>query len=83
MSKPRNGLLQEIKSERVVSGAIPKLAVIAQQMDEQDRKDLFEALDDHTISAASISRALKRRGFQITAGSISQYRRGEIAHVIA
>lgn len=83
MSKEKIGLLQEIKTDRSVSGAIPKLKIIFGQLEEADKKDLLSALDDNSISAAAISRALKKRGFNISAGSINQYRRGEIAHVVA
>lgn len=51
-------------------------------MDEADRKELIEALDDYTIPAPTISKVLQRRGIDLDAASISKYRRGEFAHVI-
>jgi hypothetical protein len=84
MSKQNGSLLSELKSEqRSISGRVPNLIVIANQMNEQDRKDLLSALEDSTITAPMISRALKKRGFDVKPGSINQYRRGEIAHVIS
>jgi hypothetical protein len=50
-------------------------------MDETDRKELVEALDDHLIPAPAISRVLERRGIDLDASSINKYRRGEFAHV--
>lgn len=84
MSKQNGNLLSELKAEqRSISGRVPTIVSIANQMSEQDRKDLLEALNDLTITAPMISRALKKRGFNITPGSINQYRRGEIVHVIS
>jgi hypothetical protein len=84
MSKQNGSLLNDLRAEqRSVSGRIPMIVAIANQMGEQDRKDLLEALGDLTITAPMISRALKKRGFDIKPGSINQYRRGEIAHVIS
>jgi hypothetical protein len=54
---------------------------VLEGMDEADRKELVEALDDHMISAAAISRVLDRRGIDLDASSINKYRRGEFAHV--
>jgi hypothetical protein len=51
-------------------------------MDETDRKELVEALDDYTIPAPTISKVLERRGIDLDASSINKYRRGEFAHVI-
>lgn len=51
-------------------------------MDEADRKELIEALDDYTIPAPTISKVLQRRGIDLDAASINKYRRGEFAHVI-
>jgi len=51
-------------------------------MDEADRKELIEALDDYTIPAPTISKVLAKRGIDLNAAAISKYRRGEFAHVI-
>jgi len=67
----------------MVSGRTPLLIQCISQMDDTDRKELLDALDDVTISSAAISRALKRRGHNISASAIAQYRRGEIVRVIA
>jgi hypothetical protein len=50
-------------------------------LDGEDRADLLDALEDTTYSAASISRALVKRGFKVSASAINAYRRGEIVHV--
>ena len=84
MNKPvKQSLLSEIRSEKVVpSGRIPRIQRVLESMDETDRKELVEALDDHTIPAPTISRVLERRGIDLDSASIGKYRRGEFAHVI-
>ena len=83
MSKPvKQSLLNEIRSEKVVpSGRIPRIQRVLESMDDADRKELVEALDDHLIPAPAISRVLERRGIDLDASSINKYRRGEFAHV--
>jgi hypothetical protein len=84
LSKPaKQSLLNEIRSERTVqSGRIPKIKRVLDGMDEADRKELVEALDDYLVPAPAISRVLERRGIDLDAASINKYRRGEFAHVI-
>lgn len=74
-------LLQEIKNSSSVTGKIPLLLHILNQLEEQDKNDLLDALNDHTISAPAISRALEKRGHRISNGSINSYRRGDLIHV--
>lgn len=82
MNKPKENLLNEIKSEQVVRGGIrPAIIVAIEKLGDQDRADLLDALEDKTYSAASISRALVKRGFKVSASAINAYRRGEIVHV--
>ena len=84
MNKPvKQSLLSEIRSEKTVpSGRIPRIQRVLEGMDEADRKELIEALDDYTIPAPTISKVLQRRGIDLDSSSISKYRRGEFAHVI-
>lgn len=84
MSKPaKQSLLSEIRSERnVPSGRTPKIKRVLDGMDETDRKELVEALDDPLVPAPAISRVLERRGIDLDSSSINKYRRGEFAHVI-
>ena len=82
MNKPKENLLNEIKSEQVVRGGIrPALIIAIERLDGEDRADLLDALHDETYSGASISRALINRGFKVSAAAINSYRRGEIVHV--
>ena len=84
MNKPvKQSLLSEIRSEKVIhSGRIPRIQRVLESMDETDRKELVEALDDPLVPAPAISRVLERRGIDLDASSINKYRRGEFAHVI-
>lgn len=74
-------LMEEIKSSSSVSGRIPMLLQIINKLETQDKADLLAALNDYTISAPAISRALENRGHRISVGSINAYRRGELIHV--
>jgi hypothetical protein len=84
LNKPvKQSLLSEIRSEESTpSGRIPRIQRVFESMDETDRKELVEALDDYTIPAPTISKVLKRRGIDLDASSINKYRRGGFAHVI-
>lgn len=74
-------LMEEIKKSKSVSGRMPMLLQIINKLDAQDKADLLAALNDYTISAPAISRALENRGHRISVGSITAYRRGELIHV--
>ena len=84
MNKPvKQSLLSEIRSEESTpSGRVPRIVRVLEGMDETDRKELVEALDDYAIPAPTISRVLERRGIDLDSSSINKYRRGEFAHVI-
>jgi len=77
----KQSLLEEIKNSSSVSGRIPMLLQIIDKLETQDKADLLAALNDYTISAPAISRALENRGHRISVGSINAYRRGELIHV--
>ena len=83
MSKPaKQSLLNEIRSERqATSGRYPQILRVLDSLDEKEREDLLEAINDYSISASTISRVLARRGIELSVSSISKYRRGEFAHV--
>jgi len=68
-------LLKEIRDTPPVRGGLPKkIDIILEQLDEQDRKDLLDALNDHTIQETTIYRVLKKRGFDIGRKCINRYR---------
>lgn len=83
MSKPKPRLLEEIKADRPPSGRTPLLIQVAHKLEPEDRKDLWAVLGDPTVTSSAISRALKKRGHNISAGAIAQFRRGEIVHEFA
>ena len=83
MSKAKSSLLEEVRADRVPSGRTPILIQVASRMEANERKELLEAINDSSISAAAISRALKRRGYTISPAAINQFRRGEIVHEFA
>ena len=68
-------LLKEICDTPAVRGGSPKkIDIILEQLDEQDRQDLLDAINDHTIQATTITRVLKKRGFDIGRKCINRYR---------
>ena len=68
-------LLDEIKQTSIRVGKPPrKLDLILEQLNKQDRSDLLEAINDHSISPSVISRVLCNKGFQITRGAVQRYR---------
>ena len=77
----KQSLLEEIRSSTSITGRIPILLQIINKLDTQDKADLLNALNDYTISAPAISRALENHGHRISVGSITAYRRGELIHV--
>ena len=68
-------LLEEIKETSTRVGKPPrKIDLVLEKLNKQDRADLLEAINDHSISPSVISRVLCNKGFQITRGSVQRYR---------
>ena len=68
-------LLDEIKQTSIRVGKPPrKIDLILEQLNKQDRTDLLEAINDHSISPSVISRVLSSKGFEITRSAIQRYR---------
>jgi hypothetical protein len=75
-------LFNEISQERTSQGNKSRILEILEVLSPEDRKDLLKALDDHSIPASSISKALARHGHKLAINVISRYRRGELTTVI-
>ena len=71
-------LFDEIKEQKSKQGNRSRIAEILDSMPEPDRKDLLKALDDHSIPASNISKALLKHGHKLAINVISRYRRGEL-----
>jgi len=68
-------LLEEIKQTSIRVGKPPrKIDLILEQLNKQDRADLLEAINDHSISPSVISRVLHNKGFEVTRGAVQRYR---------
>lgn len=80
MSKTKGSLLTEIKEAQGISGRKPLIFSIAEELPDEDRDDFWAAINDHSISAGAISRALANRGIRLTAASVATYRRKEYSH---
>ena len=50
------------------------IEVIAEQLEEKDKKIFYDALNDPEWSGAALSKALKDRGIQLSPSAIHRYR---------
>lgn len=71
-------LFDDIKKEQVPGGNRSRIAEILDDLSKEDRKDFIEALNDHSIPASNISKAMAKRGYKLAINVISRYRRGEL-----
>ena len=65
----------EVKQETRASGVPCRLCVLVEQFDEKTRKEVQEVLTDISWNAEAISRAMKRRGWEIRADTVRKHRR--------
>jgi hypothetical protein len=75
-------LFEDIKKETSKRGTKSRIQEILDALPADERKDLIKALDDHSIPASNISKALAKRGHKLAINVISRYRRGELVTVI-
>jgi hypothetical protein len=75
-------LFEDIKSEQSRRGTRSRIAEIYELLPDDERKDFIKALDDHSIPASNISKAMAKRGHKLAINVISRYRRGELTTVI-
>jgi hypothetical protein len=71
-------LFDDIKKSHSRKGTKSRIAEILEALPADERKDLLKALDDHSIPASNITKALEKRGFKLAGNVISRYRRGEL-----
>lgn len=72
------GLLDEIASEPSRrSGKTCTVTLILESLNEKDRADLQQAIDDLLINGTNISRVLERRGINLPPSAIGRHRRGD------
>ena len=72
-------LFDDISNEQSKKGNRSRIAEILDTLPADEKKDLLKALDDHSIPASNISKALAKRGHKLAINVISRYRRGELA----
>lgn len=72
------GLSDQIKNEKqLVSGRKRRIPEVMASLDAADQKALQAALDDRAIKAATIQRALAKRGIRLSATTINAHRNGD------
>jgi len=72
------GLSDQIKSEKaLVCGRKRRIPEVMASLDAADQKALQAALDDKTVKAVTIQRALAKRGIRLSATTISSHRNGD------
>ena len=72
-------LFDDIKKSQSKKGTKSRILEILEELPADEKKDLLKALDDHSIPASNITKALEKRGFKLASSVISRYRRGELA----
>ena len=72
-------LFDDIAKEQARKGNKSRIAEILEALPADEKKDLLKALNDHSIPASNITKALEKRGFKLAGNVISRYRRGELA----
>jgi hypothetical protein len=75
-------LFDEIKKENSTRGSRSRIAEILGSLPKTDAADLLKALNDHSIPASNISKALDKRGIKLAVNVISRFRRGELVTVV-
>lgn len=60
-----SGLLEDIRAESTIVNNRCIIHRVAEKLDEKDRADLMAALEDDSINARAIARALIKRGFDL------------------
>lgn len=71
-------LFDDIKKEQGIGGNKSRIAEIIEDLSKEDRKDFIDALNDYSIPASNISKAMAKRGYKLAINVISRYRRGEL-----
>jgi hypothetical protein len=70
-------LFEEIKGNSLKKGTKPIILSVLEKLSKDEKTDLIKAINDHSISASSITRALAKRDIKLPADAIGRYRRGE------
>lgn len=65
----------DVTKETRPSGVPCRLCVLLQQLDDKTRKEVQEVLKDISWNAEAISRAMKRRGWEIRGETVRKHRR--------
>lgn len=65
----------DVKQETRSTGVECRLCGLLRSLDEKTRKEVQEVLTDGSWNAEAISRAMKRRGWEIRGESIRKHRR--------
>jgi hypothetical protein len=65
----------DVREETRTSGIECRLCVLLKNMDTKTRGEVNEVLADQSWNAEAISRAMKRRGWEIRGDSIRKHRR--------
>ena len=73
--KTMGELGQQLKNERMLPRNHFRVDEILTVLDDEDKKDLLEAIADESISIAAITRVLRRNGHALSENAIRNYRR--------
>ena len=67
--------LDEVKAEGRLGGTACFVAILLASLDEKERDEIVQVLDDPALQATAITRALNKRGHEIQSDPIGRHRR--------
>lgn len=65
----------DVRDETRTSGTPCRLCVLIESLDAKTKAEVIEVLDDSAWNAEAISRAMRRRGWEIRGEGIRKHRR--------
>lgn len=71
-------LSEEIKEQAATSRRRHGVDAALEQLSEEERRDLLEAILDPTIPLHAIAEVMRKRGIRLSTHSIRRARRGEL-----
>lgn len=65
----------DVRQETRATGVECRLCFLLRQLDDKTRKEVQDVIGDNSWNAEAISRAMKRRGWEIRGETIRKHRR--------
>jgi hypothetical protein len=72
-----SNIIKDILKENISPQTNCKVREIADLLPKEDKDAFMDAINDETIAAPAIERALKKNGFAVASTTIRRHRRGD------